>query len=241
MLIEFIIPCYNEEKILKQNALRLLSFLKSQKYSFDWKIILLLNGTTDNSKPLALELQKQNYKINIFIVPEKGRGNALKKYFDHSSGNFLIYMDIDLAVSLKNINDLLAPFLKENYDVVIGSRLLKKSQTNRSFFRELTSRFYILLSKLIIKHPFSDLQCGFKGIKKETWLKVSSLIKDKHWFFDTELLFYINYLNYKYKEIPVNWSENRYGKRKSKVKILEDALLFIKNLINLKKEIKNLN
>jgi glycosyltransferase involved in cell wall biosynthesis len=235
MLIEFIIPCYNEEQILKQNTLKLLNFLKLQKYSFNWKIILLLNGTTDNSKLLALELEKQNHEINLFIIPEKGKGNALKKYFDHSSGNFLIYMDIDLAVSLENINDLLTPFLKENYDIVIGSRLLKKSRTNRSFFRELTSRFYILLSKIIIKHPFSDLQCGFKGIKKETWLKVSSLIKDKYWFFDTELLFYINYLNYKYKEISVNWSENRYGKRKSKIKLLKDSLLFIKNLINLRK------
>jgi len=235
MLIEFIVPCYNEEQILKQNTIKLLNFLKLQKYPFNWKIVLLLNGTTDNSELLALKLQEQNQEINLFIVSEKGKGNALKKYFDHSLGNFLIYMDIDLAVSLENINDLLTPLLNENYDIAIGSRLLKRSQTNRSFFRELTSRFYILLSKIIIKHPFSDLQCGFKGIKKETWLKVSSLIKDKYWFFDTELLFYINYLNYKYKEIPVNWSENRYEKRKSKIKILKDTLMFIKNLINLRK------
>jgi len=238
MLIEFILPCYNEKQLLKQNSLKLLNFLNQQNYSFDWKIVLLLNGTTDDSKPIALEMKEQYNKIAVFIVEEKGKGNAIKKYFDYSSADFLIYMDIDLAVDIKNINDLISPLLNNNYDLVIGSRLLKESTTNRSAIRELSSRVYIFLSKLILKHSLSDLQCGFKGIKKEAFKKISPFIQDKFWFFDTELLIFAILLNRTIKEIPVDWSENRYEKRKSKIKIIKNSLDFIKNLLQLKKRLK---
>jgi len=238
MLIEFIVPCYNEEQILEKNSLKLLNFLNQQNYSFNWKIVLLLNGITDNSKPLALDIEKKYDKITVFIIEEKGKGNAIKKYFDYSLANYLIYMDIDLAVNIENINDLLVPLLNDNYDLVIGSRLLKKSITDRSFIRELSSRLYILVSKLILKHSLSDLQCGFKGIKKEAFNKISPFIKDKSWFFDTELLIFAIMLNCSIKEIPVDWSENRYEKRKSKIKIIKNSIDFVKNLLQLKKRLK---
>jgi hypothetical protein len=55
--------------------------------------------------------------------------------------------------------------------------------------------------------------------------------------FDTELLFCIM-LNCSIKEIPVDWSENRYEKRKSKIKIIKNSIDFVKNLLQLKKRLK---
>ncbi len=239
MLIEFTFPCYNEEQLLQKNCLKFLGYLKNQNYNFDWKIVLIINGSNDNSEKIAIELEQENPEIKAFIIKEKGRGNAIKTYFNHSKADFLIYMDIDMAVSMENTNDLLKPFLEDNYDVVIGSRLLKSSKTERSFIRELSSRSYIFLSKMIIKHEFSDLQCGFKGIKKESFSKISNLIEDTTWFFDTEMLMLANLFNFRVKEIPVNWSENRYEKRKSKVKLFKDSVNFIKKLLALRKRIKN--
>jgi glycosyltransferase involved in cell wall biosynthesis len=238
MLVEFIIPCHNEEQILEKNSLKLLNFLNNQTYNFDWKIILVLNGITDNSITIAEGLKKQNSKIDFFVIKEKAKGNALKTYLNYSSADFLIYMDIDLAVSLENINTLLKNLLDNNYDLVIGSRLLPESKTNRSFIRELSSRIYIFLSQIMLRHNFSDLQCGFKGMTKNLFLNISKYIEDKNWFFDTELLIFANFLNYRIKEIPVDWAEDRYEKRTSKIKILSDSLTFIKNLLKLKKRLK---
>lgn len=238
MFIQFIIPCYNEEKILEKNTLKLFDFLNQQNFLFNWSLTLLINGSTDNSERIAKELKNNYQKIDYFLVEESGKGNALKKFFNHSSADFFFYMDVDLAVSLNNINDVIAEIEKNNYDLIIGSRLKIGSTTDRSFFRELSSRLYILISKTIIKHNFSDLQCGFKLIKKEAWKKISPFIVDKKWFFDTELLIFANLFNLKVKEIPVNWSENRYEKRKSKVKLLNDSMAFIKSLLKLKKRLK---
>lgn len=45
-------------------------------------------------------------------------------------------------------------------------------------------------------------------------------------------------MNLKVAEVAVNWSENRYEKRKSKVSLVKDSLVFIKELIKLRKRTK---
>lgn len=238
MEINFFIPSRNEEQLLEKNSLKLLHFLNSKNYSFVWKIFLVINDSSDNSEKIAQKLSSQEEKIKYIIIKEKGKGNAIKSFLDRSEADYNIYMDVDLAVSLENIDDLLTELLKKNKDIVIGSRLKKGAQTDRSFNREISSRIYILLSKIIFKHPFSDLQCGFKGIKKEAWQKIGHLIQNKNWFFDTEMLIFAKQKDLEIGEIAVDWSENRYEKRKSKIKVFRDSLAFIKELIKLKKRLK---
>lgn len=238
MFINFIIPAYNEEQILEKNALKLANFLGLQNYNFDWNLILLVNGSDDNSKNIAKKLEENNKNIKAVIIEEKGRGNALKIFLDRQEADFSLYMDVDLAVSLENINDVVKGLLETQKDLFIGSRLKKGAITDRSFLRELSSRSYVLLSKIIVGHNFTDLQCGFKGIRKDAWKKISPFIEDKAWFFDTELLIWSRIFNLTTQEIPVNWSENRYEKRKSKVKILRDSIIFIKKLLALRKRIR---
>lgn len=235
MLIEFCLPVYNEEKILKANTLYLLDFCRKQLFDFDWKIILAINGSTDNSASIGEELAKiSNRKIKCFIIKKSGKGRAIKKYFSLSRADIAVYMDIDLAVSLNNIPELLNSVKSGAADIAIGSRLMADSSITRSFIRELSSQTYNFLSRIILGHKFSDLQCGFKAMRLETFKKISPFIKDGKWFFDTELIAYAHRLGYKVAEIPVNWSENRYDQRKSKVNLAKNSLIFLVNLIKLK-------
>ncbi len=237
MKISFALPSRNEEKILEKNTLKLLDFLKEKKYEFNWDIVLIINNSTDESENIAKNLSLKYPEIKNIIISERGKGNAIKTFLNQSDSDFNIYMDIDLAVSLENIDDLLNKLIKENFSLVFGSRLKKGSKTDRSFLRELSSRIYILLSKVILGHKFSDLQCGFKGIGKENWNMIKNLVDNGEWFFDTELIAFSKKLNCRIAEIPVDWSENRYDQRKSKVKVIKDSLVFIKELIKLKKRL----
>ncbi len=235
MYLEFHIPVHNEEKILKKNVTKLWNFLVEQNFNFDWEIIIIINGSNDNSLEIAKQLQKEypnQIKVNHII--ESGKGNAIKKSINSSKADVAIYMDVDLAVSLKNIPDLINPILNDNYDLVIGSRLLINSKIDRSFIRELSSQSYNFLSKIILQHHFSDLQCGFKAIKVKKFQKISPFTTSKKWFFDTELITFAKLFKFKIKEIPVDWSENRYNDRKSKINLIQDSLKFIYNLLRLK-------
>jgi glycosyltransferase involved in cell wall biosynthesis len=235
MLISFFLPVYNEEKILEQNVIKLLKYCREQNFNFAWRIIITVNGSSDNSFALGKKLASANPgEITALNIVSPGRGNALKKAWLESEADILVYMDIDLAVSLEDINDLLKPLVQGDYDMAIGSRLLPESKISRSFIRELSSQTYNFLSKIILGHNFSDLQCGFKAIKIKAFKKIAPFIKDNKWFFDTELIILAHRFGFKIKEIPVNWEECRWEKRKSKVNLLRDSSKYIADLLKFK-------
>lgn len=241
MLVEFCLPVYNEEKILRENALKLLNFCAGKNYNFQWRICLLNNGSRDKTDEIGKELEKESGgKIKLVNILNRGKGNALKTYCLQGAADILVYMDIDLAVSLDNLDDLLAPVIKNEADLVIGSRLLPDSKIKRSIFRELSSQGYNMLSRLILEHKFSDLQCGFKAVRGEVFKKYSNYILDTKWFFDTELVYTFYFFKKRIKEIPVDWEEERYDRRKSKVRLFQDSFVFVKNLINLRWRFKKL-
>lgn len=241
MFVEFCLPVYNEKKILKENALKLLNFCAGKNYNFPWRICLLNNGSRDKTDEIGKELEKESGgKIKLVNILKRGKGNALKTYWLGSLADIFVYMDIDLAASLNNLDDLIAPLINNEADLVIGSRLLPDSKIKRSIFRELSSQGYNMLSRLILGHKFSDLQCGFKAVRSEIFKKYAGYILDTKWFFDTELVYAFYFFKKRVKEIPVDWEEERYDRRKSKVKVFRDGARFIINLVKLKWRFSNL-
>jgi glycosyltransferase involved in cell wall biosynthesis len=232
MHIEFCLPVYNEEKIIKNNAERLIDYCLRKNFGFDWKIILINNGSTDRTSQICDSLKSE--RIDACFIEKAGKGGALKEYWKISKADIIAYMDIDLAVSLHNIPALLAPLLDETYDLVIGSRLMADSKIKRSLIREVNSQTYNLFSKVLLGHHFSDSQCGFKAFRRDVIGKVSPYIRDDRWFFDTELIVFADHFGFRIKEIPVDWEENRYDQRKSKTSLLRDGFAFMMNLVKLK-------
>jgi len=232
MLIEFCVPVYNEEKILQNNILELLEYLEQQNFSFAWRIVIINNGSTDNTGKICNEFRHE--KIKIENIEQPGKGVAIRIYGLKSNADIFVYMDVDLAVSLRDIPDLIKPVIEEDFDLVIGSRLLPESKTERSWTRSLSSKCYNFLSQIILRHNFSDLQCGFKAIKINALKRVIPNIQSNRWFFDTELIAFANRFNYKIKEIPVEWKENRYDTRKSKVNLFKESVKFFVNLVRLR-------
>jgi hypothetical protein len=85
--------------------------------------------------------------------------------------------------------------------------------------RELISRAYNLLLKLSLRGRFSDAQCGFKALRRESALQLLPLVKDDEWFFDTELLVTAQRLGLRMSEVPVDWVDDP----DSRVQILPTA------------------
>ena len=83
-----------------------------------------------------------------------------------------------------------------------------------------------------MKTNFVDAQCGFKAIRRDLAQKLLPHIKDKAWFFDTELLVKAEYEGYKIHEEPVKWVEDA----DSRVRIVETAADDIKGLSRVRKE-----
>ncbi|MDP3837118.1 MAG: glycosyltransferase [bacterium] len=236
MKIDFCVPVFNEGEIFDANAERIWQFLSGEQRDYEWRLVFIVNGSTPSfEKQVNSFVSSKPTGVFSHIIAESGKGRAIKAYFNASSADVLVYMDIDLAVDLGALSRLVGPIINLEADLVFGSRMLPSSSIKRSWLRETSSRAYLEYSRLILKHQYSDLQCGFKAIKASAWQQLAPNIKNDNWFFDTELIYFAQKQGFRLKEIPVNWSENRYSDRHSKINILSDGWRFLVETLALRR------
>jgi len=237
MSLEILIPVYNEEAILEASAKLVADYCQAN--FDDWQLTLIINGSNDNSLAIAENLATSFSKIKVINLHLGGKGYALKQGLINSSADILLYMDIDLAVSLEATTKLI-DLINQGHAIALGSRLLPDSRTDRSGARDCSSRIYNHLASFILGAKISDWQCGFKAVTHETAQKLIPQIQDDRWFFDTELLALAHHANLSIAELPINWSENRYAKRQSKIRLTTDPFIFLKNLCKLRLRLKKM-
>lgn len=224
--LDIVFPVFNESKILKKSVETLHAFL-SNRISIDWKIVIAENGSTDQTFEIARFLSNNYSNVIVRSYKEPGRGRAVKDSWLLSNADLVSYMDVDLSTDLEALIVSLEHMNSDDFDILIGSRLLKDSKVyGRSFKRDFISKTYSLIFRIILGTKFKDAQCGFKIAKRESILDVLKNVKDNGWFFDTELLYKSEKSGLSIKEIPVIWRDDR----DSKVKILSTI---IKDLIGL--------
>lgn len=233
------LPVYNESVILEQSVRTVHAWLSEHASDFAWQIQIADNGSTDNTFRLAEQLKKSLSRVSVFHTDEKGRGQVLRRAWQSAEADFYTYMDIDLAVDLKDYKNLIQILKKKEADVVIGSRLMAGARVERSPLRELTSRVYNWLVGLFVGLRVRDTQCGFKGITKEAARAVLSETRDSQWFWDTEMLALAASKGYRIQEVPVDWVETRTKGRKSKVAIVSTILNYVWNLFVLRLRLRN--
>ena len=159
-----------------------------------------------------------------------GKGAGVINGWLKSNADTRVYMDIDLAVDLKCLQDLIKK-IEEGYDISIGSRYNKLSKVKRSFKRKVVSIFYhLFLLKIILGTKYNDAQCGFKAINEETAEKILPLVHDRKWFFESEFLYIAQRKGMKIKEIPIIWNEGRF----SSVNLLKTIPEFLIKTIKLR-------
>ncbi|MGB9880459.1 MAG: glycosyltransferase family 2 protein, partial [Anaerolineae bacterium] len=135
-----------------------------------------------------------------------------------------------LSTDLSAFPPLINSLIDSEYDVAIGSRLKKGAQVQRGLKREIISRIYNLMIKVMFFNKFSDAQCGFKAVTRRAVREIVPLIKDQDWFFDSELLLLAERLGYKIYEVPVKWRDDP----DSRVNIVNTAWEDIKGLFRVR-------
>jgi glycosyltransferase involved in cell wall biosynthesis len=226
--VKIVLPVYNEEKELEDNTLKLYEFAKNNLLDYDFEIQIADNASTDTTSEIGQRLAQQFKEISFLRLNEKGRGRAVKKAWGEGNADIFVYMDIDLSTDLKHLPNLIGAI--DNFDIAIGSRLLPTAKViGRTLKREIISRSYNLLIKIIFGIHFSDAQCGFKAISRKAIKELLPNILDNEWFFDTELLVVGEKIGYKIYQEPVAWVDNP----GSTVRVLKTAAGDLKGLFRL--------
>lgn len=212
--LSVVIPCYNESQNIKLGKIQqVLNFLT--KKSFSWEVLVVDDGSLDNSKQLIKKIAKSSKGLRLVENTHQGKALTVITGMLLGRGRYILFTDLDQATPIAEIDKFL-PLLETKADIVIGSR--KSERKGAPFIRAIMGPGFTFVRKLILGLPYiSDTQCGFKAFKKQVAgeiFKRLKLYKEKTKVsgsqvtagFDVELLFLAQKLGYKIKEVPVKWN-----------------------------------
>ncbi len=205
-VLEVVIPVHNEEAALPLAVAEVTAYLDTLPWT--WRLTIADNASTDGTPLVAHRLAKANHRIDVRRLEEKGRGRALKRVWEASDADVLVYMDVDLSTDLNALMPLVAPIVSGHSDLAIGSRLTRGSRVVRGPRRELISRTYNKILRGTLGARFSDAQCGFKAIRRDVARVLLPMVEDDTWFFDTELLVLAERSGLRIHEVPVDWVDD---------------------------------
>jgi len=226
--VSVVFPAYNEADALEATVEKVTKALNEFTHSYE--VIIAEDGSTDGTDKKAAALaEKHPFIKHVHREKRLGRGNALKNAFKQSSGEVLVYMDLDLATDLKHLKSLVGAVEFEGYDFATGSRMLPESNVERSSTRNIASKTYNFMVRALLGSKVKDHQCGFKAFRREPVMQLLDEVGAGHWFWDTEILVRAHRRGYKIKEIPVSWR----GGRETKVRLLKDSLNMVWQALSL--------
>jgi glycosyltransferase involved in cell wall biosynthesis len=205
--VDIVVPVHNEELILRSSIERLCSYL-ADTFPFSWRIVIADNASTDATATIAAAIAAGDDRVVHLRLEQKGRGRALRAAWSASEADIVVYTDVDLSTGLTGLLPLVAPLASGHSDLAIGSRLSSGSVVARGPKRELISRAYNLLLRLVFAVRFRDAQCGFKAGRTDIVKLLLPAVEDDAWFFDTELLLLAEYNGLRIHEVPVDWIDD---------------------------------
>lgn len=202
IFLSVVIPAYNESRRIGKTLNIILDYL--EKKDFNYEIIVVDDGSKDNTKQLAEALKIPNLRIESY-GENRGKGYAINHGVNQAKGKYILFADADNSTPFQEVDRLLEHI--EQYDVVIGSRYLKNSniKVKQSFLRIMASRFGNLLIQILILPGIPDTQCGFKMFKQTVAKKIFYRQTIWRWGFDMEILRIAKEQKMTIKQVSVDW------------------------------------
>ncbi len=209
--LSLVIPCYNEEKTLARCVDRVLEITDD---SLQLEIIIVDDGSRDNSLSVALELATNHPQIKVLQQPRNlGKGAALRAGFAEATGDFVAVQDADLEYDPRDLKRLLVPLREGRADVVLGSRFLT-TEVHRvfHFWHALGNRFLTLLSNMFTDLNLTDMETCYKVFRREVIQQIT--LRENRFGFEPEVIAKLARLRLRIYEMGISYFGRSYEEGK---------------------------
>lgn len=207
--LSIVIPAYTEEKRIGATLDKLAEYLRQHNFGRVEVIVAHARPPQDDK---TLEIARE--KVTLFdhlepldLGPKKegeGKGSHVKRAVLGAKGQYILFMDADLATPLNYIETAYNE-AKAGEKVLICSRDVTSSHKG---IRKLISWGGNILVQTVLLPGVRDTQCGFKMFEREAANKLFSKQTIIGWTFDMEILALAKKYGYKIKQIEVNdWKD----------------------------------
>ncbi len=212
--ISFVIPVYNEERVIAASLETLVEFLgelcaQRGQTEAGWQLLFVDDGSLDSTVERIETYCAAHPELPIQLerLPKnRGKGAAVRHGMLTATGDYIFFLDADLSTPLDETAGFLGS-LESGCDVVIGNRRVPGARVTRHQpkLRETLGRGFTLLVNLLLAPGVHDFTCGFKGFRREAARCVFERSSLDGWAFDAELVVIAQVKNLKLAQLPVSW------------------------------------
>lgn len=217
-LVTLILPAYNEEAIVKISLQKISTYLQGIADTFDFEILLIDDGSKDNTYKLAMECHETIPNLRVIRHPvNMNLGTSIKTGFANAKGEYIITYDLDMSYSFDHIGKLLETILATKADVVVASPYMKGGKvTNVPFMRKYLSKFVNYYMCVTAQHKLSTFTGMVRAYKTEF---IQSLnLKAMDYEINPEIIYKAMVLRARIVEMPahLDWTfQNSIGKQRT--------------------------
>lgn len=192
------LPIYNEEATVQKVILATKNVL--QEVAEEWELIIVNDGSTDNSPELIRELAESEKGIRVVThMVNEGYGASITSGLYESKFPWISFIDSDGQFDFAEISNFIDKQKDSEADLVIG--YYKKRQV--STFKIITSKLWELTVFALFGLKVRDIDCGFKLISKKVIDTIPPLESKRGAFISSELLIKSKKAGYTIAQVPV--------------------------------------
>jgi glycosyltransferase involved in cell wall biosynthesis len=208
-LMSLVLPAFNPGTLVERTYRQVQNFLRARGTS--WEAIFVCDGCTDGTTELLAALNaEETLAIRVLSYAQnQGKGYAVRQGLLAAHGQYRLFTDVDLAYDFDDV-DRIAAALRRGADVAIASRTHRESRLllpphllGYAYRRQLQSRVFSLVVRMLLKLPAYDTQAGLKGMTAQAARLLLPPLACKGFGFDCELISASVHAGLNITEIPV--------------------------------------
>ena len=163
MKLSVVIPCYNEKETIRD----VVEAVRNAPYD-PKEIIIVDDCSTDGTRELLKAEIMQVVDSILYHEVNRGKGAAVRTGIQAATGDIVIIQDADREYDPKEYPLLVEPILRNDADVVYGSRFMG-GRPHRVFYfwHSVGNGFVTLLSNMFTNLNLTDVETGFKVFRRE--------------------------------------------------------------------------
>lgn len=201
-------PAYNEEQTLRNVVARVMAVPEVSE------LVIVDDCSRDRTGAIADTLSSKNGKIKVIHhAVNRGKTEALKTGFAHTTGDIVLVQDADLEYDPSEIPEVVGPILEGAADVVYGSRfLVRKRARVLYFYHYIANQGLTLLSNLFTNVNMTDVETGYKAFRGEIIRNMR--ITSSGFGFEIEVTAKVAKLRCAIYEVPISYHGRTYEEGK---------------------------
>jgi glycosyltransferase involved in cell wall biosynthesis len=220
--LSVIIPAYNEIETITEIAARVRAVKLDVKIwanqaheetiTLERELVIVDDGSSDGTRDVLLELQRESDIKVIFHEKNQGKGGAVWTGLRATTGDVCLIQDADLEYDPRDYTGLLQPILEKRTKVVYGSRFRGGPSKAMFFWHMVGNRLLTLVTNVLYNTILTDMETCYKVFTREVADKLH--LEARGWGFDPEITAQILLSGYRIYEVPISYTGREFNEGK---------------------------